>query len=203
VHNRLPSCPTQLSFAGADCWLARIGYSGETGYELVIDDAAAPALWEALRAAGERDGLLECGFAAINTLRIEAGHMLFTHELAAPATPAELGLTRLIDTCRTNFLGARTWRSLRGRVPPRRLVGLLPSRSVTVDAALPTHPAAGSAVVTSACRSPLFERELALGFVPAADAYPGSVVRLTCGARAQVARLPFYDPARRLPRLAR
>ncbi len=54
---------TQLNFAGADCWLARIGYSGETGYELVIADAAAPALWEALRAAGEDDGLLECGFA--------------------------------------------------------------------------------------------------------------------------------------------
>jgi len=56
--------------------------------------------------------------------------------------------------------------------------------------------------MTSKAWSPLMERELGLGFVAAGDAYPGSTVTLNCGAVATVARLPFYDPARRLPRRA-
>jgi glycine cleavage system aminomethyltransferase T len=46
------------------------------------------------------------------------------------------------------------------------------------------------------------ERELGLGFVATGDAYPGTTVTLDGGERAKVARLPFYDPARRLPRRA-
>src|SRR5258706_2257078 len=76
----------KLEFAGQDCWVARIGYSGELGYELVIADAVAPQLWDALHTVGRDDGLRECGFAAANSLRIEAGHVLVTHELAAAAT---------------------------------------------------------------------------------------------------------------------
>ena len=75
---------TRRGFAGADCWVARIGYAGEAGYELVIADAAAPGLWESLLAAGENYGLRECGFDTIDTLRIEAGHLLFSRELASP-----------------------------------------------------------------------------------------------------------------------
>lgn len=180
----------QLEFAGRECWLARIGYSGETGYELVIADAAAPMLWEALRSAGENQGLLECGFEAIDSLRIEAGHILFTRELAAPVTPVELGLARLIDAYRPDL----------GSAPARRLTGLLPERETVADTILPARIMEGNAVVTSTCWSPLFERHLALGFVHASDAYAGTAVRLAGGARARVVRLPFYDPPRLRPR---
>ena len=81
----------ELDFAGSECRLARIGYSGETGYELVIADAAAPALWQALLAAGANAGLLECGFDAVDSLRIEAGHILFTRELAYRSRRSSLG----------------------------------------------------------------------------------------------------------------
>jgi aminomethyltransferase len=203
---RIPALPyygfTRCVFAGTGCWLARIGYSGETGYELVIADAAAPALWEALRAAGEDQGLLECGFHALDTLRIEAGHILFTHELATSVTPIELGLARFIDFYRPDFIGAQALRAQRWQLPPRRLVGLLPHGNATVDTSMSVPIKPGSAVVTSICRSPLFERDLAIGFVHPDDAYPGSLVRLAGGACARVARLPFYDPARSLPRRA-
>jgi glycine cleavage system aminomethyltransferase T len=55
-------------------------------------------------------------------------------------------------------------------------------------------------VLTSACWSPLYQRCLGIGFVNAGDAYPGTTVILHGGMRAQVARLPFYDPPRHLPR---
>ena len=187
----------QLDFAGTDCWLARIGYSGETGYELVIADSRAPALWLALLTAGIDAGLAECGFDAIDSLRIEAGHILFTRELAAPVTPVELGLARFVDLYRAPFRGAQ---ALRRRQAPRQLAGLLPAADTAADACWPVHIASGSAIVTSSCWSPLYERCLGLGFVNAEDAYPGTAVRLHSGMRAQVARLPFYDPARLLPR---
>lgn len=203
----IPALPyfgfAQLEFAGNQCWLARIGYSGETGYELVIADAAAPVLWDALLAAGKDQGLLAGGFDAIDSLRIEAGHILFTRELARPVTPAEIGLMRLVESYRPDFRGAAALRAQRRNPPSRHLVGLLPESAVRADAAVPAAITAGTAAVTSTCWSPLLERNLALGFVPAGDAHPGTTVRLANGARAQVARLPFYDPARLLPRCPR
>ncbi|MEO7728193.1 MAG: aminomethyltransferase family protein [Burkholderiales bacterium] len=200
----LPALPyfgfKQFDFSGHACWLARLGYSGETGYELVIADAAAPALWQALLTAGEGAGLLECGFDAIDTLRIEAGHILFTHELTSGVSPAELGMTRRVDFYGRDFRGAQALQAQRWRTPSRRLVGLLPENYAAMDVGNAAHINAGGAIITSVCRSPLFNRELALGFVHTADACPGSLVRLPSGARASVTRLPFYDPARALPR---
>ena len=57
--------------------------------------------------------------------------------------------------------------------------------------------------MTSTCWSPLYGRRLGIGFVAAEDAYPGTRVSLSSGVRARVARLPFYDPAKLLPRRGR
>ncbi|MDB5808733.1 MAG: glycine cleavage system protein [Betaproteobacteria bacterium] len=189
-----------LPFAGVDCRLARIGYSGERGYELIIDNVAAPALWQALLAAGANDGLLECGFEATNALRIEAGHILFSSELAAPVRPAELSMDRLIDFHRSDFRGASAIHSARRQSPARRLVGLLPGHRIASAASGPPIVRQGRGALSSAAWSPLLEKNLALGFVHADDAYPGTMVKLACGTSAQVARLPFYDPGRVLLR---
>jgi len=193
---------TQLAFAGAECRLARIGYSGELGYEIVIPDAAAPTLWSALVETGNDYGLREGGFAAIDSLRIEAGHLLYTRELAAAAVPAELGLMRLIDFYRQEFCGAAAVRAHRWSLPARRLVGLLPLHGARFAPQATTARTRGAGTLTSTAWSPIMECELGLGFVAAGDAYPGITVTLDSGAAAKVARLPFYDPARRLPRRA-
>ena len=190
----------RLRFADRACWLARIGYSGESGYELVTADETAPALWQALLEHGRDAGLLECGFDATDSLRIEAGHILFTRELASPVTPGELGLGRLIDYYHADYCGKSALRAQRWSAPRRRLVGLLPAGDVAATENLPLDISTGCAVLTSACWSPLFERTLGLGFVNAEDARPGAAVTLQGGTRASVARLPFYDPARFLSR---
>ena len=197
----------EASFAGTNCWIARLGYSGETGYEIVIDDRVGPALWEAVLAAGVGAGLVECGFDATDSLRIEAGHILFTRELAAPVTPLELGFGRLVDFDGRDFVGARALRSMRWEGPARRLVGLLPAEGkkseMRAEAGMPTVLDDGTAVMTSACSSPLLERRIGIGFAAAADACPGSIVTLRGGGRARVARLPFYDPPKVLARRSR
>ena len=186
-------------FSRTDCLVARIGYSGETGYELVTTDAAASELWLALLAAGTGHGLTECGFEATDSLRVEAGHVLFSHELATPVTPFELGLGRLVDFYRGPFRGAVALRAQRWQPPQRRLVGLLAPAGARAGL-LPQQLRPGAAAVTSSRWSPLFARWLALGYVNGVDRYPGTVVALADGTNARVARLPYYDPAKRLAR---
>ncbi len=192
-----------VSLAGAECLLARIGYSGETGYELVTADAAGPGLWQALLAAGADEGLTECGFDATDSLRIEAGHLLFTHELTAAVTPFELGLDRMVDLYGRPFRGAASLRARRWQTAGRRLVGLLLPTDAAPHRNPSSHVAPGHGVLTSSCWSPIFERWLGLGYVDGADRYPGTRVTLGCGTRAVVSRLPFYDPVKYLPRNTR
>ena len=190
-------------FGDAECWIARLGYSGETGYELVVDNAVALHMWQALLARGADAGLVECGFDAIDSLRIEAGHILFIRELASPVDPFELGFGRLVDLDRREFCGSDALRERRTRDARRRLVGLLPAHAAEAETGLPERLAVGRAAMTSACWSPLLARRLGIGFVAAQDAYAGTRVRLASGGRAEVARLPFYDPARWLSRRVR
>ena len=199
-------CFSDSRWESAACRAARIGYTGETGYELITDAVHGPGLWRALLAAGADDDLAECGFDALDSLRIEAGHILFTRELAAPATPYELGLGRLLDFYRDPGTGMESLRPRRWQQTQRCLVGLVPDHvttrgidSLTVQAA-GRLPVPGRAVITSTCLSPVLNRTLALGFVDAANRYPGTSVTVGPGLKARVARLPFYDPAKRLPR---
>ena len=188
---------------GCACHVARIGYSGETGYEVVAQAGEATTLWESLVIAGRPLGLRECGFEAMNSLRIEAGHILFTHELSFRVTPYELGLSRLVSQHRKDYRGAAALKRLRWQTPPRKLVGLLlgPKRSFPASSVRADLPlAAATAVATSACYSPLFERDLGLGYVAWSEGYPGALVRLEDSSIARVARLPFYDPPKVLPR---
>ncbi len=194
-------------FSGVPVWVARIGYAGELGYEIVT--AEMPALWRRLVAVGAAAGLSECGFESADSLRIEAGHILFSRELAVPATPGELGLGRLLRVDGAPFLGAEALRVRRWNPPARKLVGLLPRdrgaagfRRLAESAGAGVAPGAGPAAnhLTSQCLSPILGRVLGLGFVGYDERHPGTLVELADGRRAQVARLPFYDPAKRLPR---
>ncbi len=162
-----------------DLIVARLGFSGELGYELLVPTTEAAALRQKLLDAGRNEGLRTCGWAAADSLRIEAGYVLFDREIDGHANPSELGLERFAP--KMTFHAAR------------RLVGLdildEPGRSD-----LPP------AKVTSECFSPTLGKSLALGFVSPATVDTGSAVRLGDGRIARVAALPFYDPKRRRPR---
>jgi aminomethyltransferase len=160
--------------------VARLGFSGELGYELLVRASDAPALRQKLLDAGRGDGLRECGWAAADSLRIEAGYVLFDREIDGRANPRELGLERLAP--------ARPFEMRRCLVGVEILDG--PGR-----ADLP------AAQVTSECFSPTLGKHVALGFA-APEAKAGDLVRLADARAARVAALPFYDPERRRPRAA-
>jgi glycine cleavage system aminomethyltransferase T len=168
-------------FVATGGWIVgRLGYSGELGYELLVPRPESKYAWDSLLAAGREHGVLECGFEAANSLRIESGYVLFDREIDGHANPSELGLDRLAG------------RRFEVR---KKLVGLeilgLPAR-----AELP------AARVTSECFSPTLQKTIALGFAAPQWSDPGTELRLADGRLARAARLPFYDPERRRPRAA-
>jgi len=157
---------------------ARLGFSGELGYELMVPAAEASALREKLLIIG---GLRECSWAAADSLRIESGYVLFDREIDGRANPRELGLERLVSSPSKFGL-------------TRKLLGLeILDRPARANLPL--------AQVTSECDSPTLGKRIALGFV-APDARPGDLVKLNDRRLAGVARLPFYDPDKHLPRAA-
>ncbi|HXQ80294.1 MAG TPA: glycine cleavage system aminomethyltransferase GcvT [Opitutaceae bacterium] len=78
--------------AGVQCTVSRTGYTGEDGFELYHPAADAPALAEALLAAGRPHGLELCGLGARDSLRLEAGFPLYGHELTREISPLTAGL---------------------------------------------------------------------------------------------------------------
>lgn len=86
---------THLHMLGAPVHIARTGYTGERGYEIMCEAGEAERLWEALMAAGEEAEMLPCGLASRDTLRLEAGMPLYGHELTEDTTPAEAGQGRV------------------------------------------------------------------------------------------------------------
>ena len=85
--------------AGEDVLIARTGYTGErVAFELFVHPERAPALWDALLAAGSPLGLYPCGLAARDSLRTEAGLPLYGHELAGPLNlaPCHIGFDRFV-----------------------------------------------------------------------------------------------------------
>jgi aminomethyltransferase len=159
--------------------VARLGFSGELGYELLVRTSDALALRHKLLHAGRGDGLRECGWTAADSLRIEAGYVLFDREIDGQANPSELGLERLTGK--------------RFEVK-KKLVGL-----EMLDG--PARVGLPLAQVTSECFSPTLGKAIALAFANY-ESNPGSLVRLADGRTGRVAALPFYDPERRRPRAA-
>ncbi|HEX6530219.1 MAG TPA: glycine cleavage T C-terminal barrel domain-containing protein [Burkholderiales bacterium] len=159
--------------------VARLGYSGELGYELLVPAAEAAALRRRLMQAGQAEGLRECTWPAADSLRIEAGYVLFDREVDGVANPRELGLERLAPGKSFDM--------------KKKLVGL----EIFDEAGSASLPAQ----VTSECFSATLGRTIALGFASPAIGR-GSAVRLPDGRVARVCALPFYDPERRRPRAA-
>lgn len=91
-------------FDGHPLLVARTGYTGEDGFELLVGAENAVTLWDALLADDEH-GLIACGLGARDTLRLEAGMPLHGNELSPTILPRQVGLDRVIASDKADFVG--------------------------------------------------------------------------------------------------
>ena len=154
-----------LSGARCDWFIARTGYTGEDGYEVILPGTQAEGLWRALAEGGVRP----CGLGARDTLRLEAGMNLYGHEMNDEVSPlvANMGWT-IAWTPERDFIGRAALLAAREIGVRDKLVGLvLRERGVLRDG-YPVLTAAGQGVITSGTFSPTLGYSIALARVPTA-----------------------------------
>lgn len=185
--------------AGKPLLLARTGYTGEDGFELLVSADDAAALWDALLAAGASHGLVPAGLAARDTLRLEAGMPLYGHELSLDTRPAQAGLGRVVVTAKERFVGKEAVAEAEqaGASAAPVLVGLVAEGKRAGRAGYAVVDADGATLgeITSGALSPTLGHPIAMAFVHPSSAEEGTAVFLDVrGTRipATVTALPFY-----------
>ncbi len=186
---------TRGSFAGERLLVARTGYTGEDGFELLVPAAAGAALWDALMTAGAPHGLVPAGLAARDTLRLEAGMPLYGHELSRDIVPAQAGLSRTVAADKESFVGKGALASIVSVQAPV-LVGLTSEGRRAGRAGYAVHDGDHQVgTVTSGALSPTLGHPIALALVNPAVAADGTALTIDVrGTKipATVTALPFY-----------
>ncbi len=150
-------------------FVARTGYTGEDGWEIMLPAADVAKFWADLKAAG----VAECGLGARDTLRLEAGMNLYGNDMDENVSPLESGLTWTVafDPPDRDFVGRAALESLKKSGVPRKLVGLvLEERGVLRGHQKVVVPGVGEGELTSGTFSPTLERSIGFARVPAATA---------------------------------
>jgi aminomethyltransferase len=171
-----------------EAFIARTGYTGEDGFEIVIAAARVAEVWQALVAAGVR----AAGLGARDTLRLEAGMNLYGQDMDETVSPLESGLAWTVDLASPrDFVGKA---ALSARPPTRQLAGLvLVDKGGVLRAHQAVHTARGDGEITSGSFSPTLNQSIALARLPVGVA-PGDTVKVVVRDRelaARVVKPPF------------
>jgi aminomethyltransferase len=172
---------------GIECMVNRTGYTGERGVELLVPAEEGPALWDNVLARGVKPA----GLGARDTLRLEVCYPLHGNDIGpdTDAISAGLGWVCALDK---DFTGADELRRIKADGPARRLVAFemeesgIPRLGMAIE---------GGGEVTSGTHSPMLDKGIGMGYVPAEQAEPGTEVTIDVRGRARQARVvkkPIY-----------
>lgn len=188
--------------------ISRTGYTGEDGFELYLPSEAAPDVWQRLLEAGTDKGLAPAGLGARDTLRLEAGLLLYGQDMDEQTNPLEAGLERFICWDRP-FIGRTALEAVADEGVSRRLIGF-----ELLERGVPRHgyplyrrrdagtPEAGQAAqqavgeTTSGAYAPTLDAYIGLGYVPVDAAAEGEELEIEIRGRrkrAVVVPTPFYQ----------
>jgi aminomethyltransferase len=151
-----------------DLFVARTGYTGEDGWEIVMPAAHAPLIWDRLVAAG----ISPCGLGARDTLRLEAAMNLYGSDMDEAIMPLEAGLgwTVAWQPDDRDFIGRGPLEKMRVDPTQRRFVGLLlEDKGVLRSHQRVVVAGIGNGEITSGGFSPTIGRSIALARLPAGD----------------------------------
>ena len=185
---------------GAHCLITRTGYTGEQGYELYIPAERALPIWNELLSRGKTLGLKPAGLGARDLLRLEMGYLLYGNDITEETTPLEAGAAWVVDFQKCDFIGRDRLKQQRDRGVTRRLVAF-----ELLQKAVPRHGfkilsdglSDGKDIgeVTSGNLSPILQKGIGLGYVPAESATIGTRLAIDIRGKtvpAAIVKPPFY-----------
>jgi glycine cleavage system T protein (aminomethyltransferase) len=192
--------PTRV--AGIDCRVARTGYTGEDGVEIVCPAERSVELWRGLLDRGRTLGVEPVGLGARDTLRLEARLALYGNEIDETTQPFEAGLGWVVKLAKPEFIGKAALVKANAEPPQRKLVGFEMVGRGIARHGYPLLDGAGRVigVCTSGSPSPTLGNSIGLGYVPPALGELGSTLGVDCRGRAieaRVVKTPFYKRTKR------
>lgn len=180
------------------CIISYTGYTGESGYEIYVENKDAEKLWDMLLEAGKEYELRPCGLGARDTLRLEASMPLYGHEMDETITPLETGLDYGVKMNKEDFIGKKAL--LEKGEPKICRIGL----KIIDKGVLREHQDVyvGEEKIghtTSGTYSPLFKTSIAMALVDKKYSDIGQIVEVDVRGRrlkAEVVEMPFYKRER-------
>ena len=156
-----------VGVSSGDWFVARTGYTGEDGFEIMVPESEAPAFWDALVEAGVKP----CGLGARDTLRLEAGMNLYGTDMDESTSPliSGLGWTIAWEPAERDFIGRKALQAEKAAGVKQKLVGLvLQDKGVLRAHQKVVVVGQGEGEITSGTFSPSLKQSIALARVPAA-----------------------------------
>ena len=190
ARERSLALPVFVGCEVGEWFIARTGYTGEDGFEVMLPAQQAVEIWQALNARG----VVSCGLGARDTLRLEAGMNLYGNDMDETTHPYEsnLGWTVALEPRERAFIGREALERVKLAGSARQLVGLvLEDRGVLRSHQKVSVPGGGSGEVTSGTFSPTLERSIAFARIPS-----GALARVSVDIRgkllpARIVKVPF------------
>lgn len=185
-----------LSTKRGELFVSRTGYTGEDGFEIMADANDAARLWQAILNSGKPWDLKPIGFGARDTLRLEAGMLLYGQDMDDTTSAVEAGLSWAVDFEKTSFIGRDRNLLERDKGAARKLVGF-----EMLERGIPRHGFAieknGRSLgqVTSGGFAPALKKSIGLGFVPVPESKIGNEFQIAIRDQkvtAKVVPFPFY-----------
>jgi aminomethyltransferase len=193
---------TTGTVSGLQATIARTGYTGEDGFEIMVKSKDGPALWDALMTGGSADGLVPAGLGARDTLRLEAKMCLYGNDIDETTTLVEAGLGWItcVEPHKGDFNGRAVLAEQKAKGPARRLVGFeMKERGIARHGYPVLVSGKPVSTVTSGSMAPFLEKNIGLAYVPAEHAAPGSPIGIEirgASVAAQIVKTPFYKRAK-------
>jgi aminomethyltransferase len=188
---------------GVAAILSRTGYTGEDGFEVYAAADKAEQLWNKILDTGDfgsPTGVLPCGLAARNTLRLEAGMALYEHEIDETTTLLEANLGWICKLDKGEFIGREALARQKEAGVRKRLVGFeVTERGIARDEQEVVIDGQRVGRVTSGSPAPYLKKNIGFAYVPAEYATVGQEIKIDVRGRlvnAQIVKTPFYTRAR-------
>jgi aminomethyltransferase len=181
----------EARLAGTPVLLARTGYTGEDGVEILCHVSHAAGIWRALLSFPE---VTPCGLGARDTLRLEMGYHLYGSDMDRGVDPISAGLGWVVPQKGAPFVGSEAIARIRSEGPQSRLVGIIVEDGIPRAGFPVLHDGEEVGKVASGTFSPTLGTGIATAYLPVSLAEPGTALEVVIRrktARARVERPPF------------
>jgi aminomethyltransferase len=189
-----------FDFGAQPVYVARTGYTGEDGFEIISPAGLIETLWDKIVATGKPHAIQPAGLGARDTLRMEACYPLYGHELDENITPLEAGLGFFVALDKPEFTGQAALKRQKAEGLRRKSVAFKMSAKSPPPRAHYAIWCAGEeptciGEVTSGTQSPSLEQGIGLGYIDAEHSSPGTRIDIEIRGRrfpAEIVRKPLY-----------